>query len=97
MVYNIDGTLLPGFPKTGNIYGVGNPAISDIDLDGRNEIIIRVSDLTLDPIIFVYDLGVKTRGTIEWGQYGKNSSHNSFYPKSDRGTIAPILYLLLGQ
>lgn len=60
-------------------------AIADIDLDGRNEIIVAfqryrssgVSDLYEH--IWVYDLGGSNSAGIEWGQFGGNPKRSGAY------------------
>lgn len=79
--YEINGLLHNRFPKIGALMGGGTPAISDIDLDGRNEIIIRGDTDIYNPQIWVYDLGGVNHGDIEWGQYGRDYRHTSLYPK----------------
>ena len=80
-VYESNGLLHPRFPKAGALGSGGTPAISDIDLDGRNEIIIRGGTFIYDPVILVYDLGGENHGKIEWGQFGRDCRHSSSYPK----------------
>ena len=85
-VYDKNGSLLAGFPKSVPQVGSGGvPAIADIDLDGRNELIVSglnwqgVVDM-LDRV-WVYDLkGPGPYGPIPWGQFGGDSSHTSSYP-----------------
>lgn len=85
-VYSKNGSLLAGFPKSVPQVGSGGvPAIADIDLDGRNELIVSglnwqgVSDM-LDRV-WVYDLkGPGPYGPIPWGQFGGDASHTSSYP-----------------
>jgi subtilisin family serine protease len=72
-VYNRFGFKHSRFPKTIAIHGGGVPAIADIDLDGRNKIIITgdywegfYGDFYK---VWVYDLGGPPHGTILWGQF----------------------------
>ena len=82
MVYNRYGVLHPRFPKS--IWGTGVPAIADIDLDGRNEIIVsgdRTSDNTAGyhDRVYAYDLGGPAHGRIEWGQLMGGPKHQGVY------------------
>src|SRR5690606_15055530 len=72
-VYDRDGQLLPEFPKFLNIGSTGVPAISDIDLDGRNEIVVtsnvRCYPYTATaPKVWAFDLGGPASGAVQWGQ-----------------------------
>jgi hypothetical protein len=84
MVYNSDGTQQSHFPKTINIGSGAVPAIADIDLDTRNEIIIVGNywdGLTgYYDKLWVYDLGGEDHGTIEWGQFNGGPEHRGVYP-----------------
>jgi hypothetical protein len=80
--YKTNGLLHSNFPKVGALGFSGTPAIADIDMDGRNEIVIRGCDCTYDPIVWVYDLNGGYQARIEWGQFGRDHGHNSFYPKT---------------
>jgi hypothetical protein len=80
-----DGTTLPGFPKRLNGLGGGAaPAIADIDLDGRNELIVA-SDYWDGAAgyfdkVWVYDLGGPTpHGPVEWGQFMGGPRHRGLY------------------
>jgi hypothetical protein len=83
--YSSQGQLLANFPKFMPMIGVGGtPALADIDLDGRNEIIVigdywdgGARDL---PKVFVFDMGGPPHGRIEWGQYGGGPKHWHMYP-----------------
>jgi hypothetical protein len=83
-VFNRFGQYLPRFPKQVQSGSGAVPAIADIDLDGRNEIIIvgdywdGVADFY--DKVWVYDLGGCAHGRIEWGQYGGNGRHQGRYP-----------------
>lgn len=78
------GNLLPGFPKKLKIGDGAVPAIADIDLDGRNEIIITGDYWHGYPEYFnkvwVYDLGGLSHGKIEWGQLQGGPQHQGIYP-----------------
>ena len=83
-VYEHTGELHPRFPKQIEIGSGATPAISDIDLDGHNEIIITGAywggiSGEFDKV-WVYDLGGGQHGKIEWGQRGGNPQHRGFYP-----------------
>lgn len=80
-VYNHDGSLLVHKDLPVAFF---TPAIADIDLDGRNEIICVTWTWNgrsefLDSL-WVYDLGNGPHGSIEWGQYGGSPQHRSVYP-----------------
>jgi hypothetical protein len=86
-VYEKDGTPNKVMPKKHLMLDRGGvPAIADIDLDGRNEIIIIGNDgETTVPGYFdrvwVFDLkGPKPHGAILWGQFGGNAAHQGRYP-----------------
>jgi hypothetical protein len=83
--YHADGLPLAGFPKTLKYLGSGAvPAIADIDLDGRNELVVTGDYWDGNPgdydKVWVYDLhGAGPYGGIEWGQFGRDASHKNFY------------------
>lgn len=86
LAYNIKGELLSGFPKNIDSFADVNatllsPAISDIDNDGRNEIVISGTLKDRRTAIYVYDLGGEKHGPVLWGQYGKDAQHSGFIPK----------------
>jgi hypothetical protein len=78
-----DGTEVAGFPK--NFWGEGGSlntaAIADIDLDGRNEIIIDATTGNgLREAVFVYDThAAGPYGPIEWGQYMGGERRRGYY------------------
>lgn len=84
--FDADGDRLPRFPKDLPIGGGGVPAIADVDLDGRNELVIKGS-YTRDgssPSMWIYDLGagstaVGSNRRVEWGQFMNTSDHRSAY------------------
>ncbi len=83
-VYNADGSLHPRFPKRLKIGDGAVPAIADIDLDGRNEIVV-CGDFWNGIIgvydkCWAYDLGGGPHGPILWGQFGGNAAHQGRYP-----------------
>ena len=82
-LYDRTGTLHPRFPKTLNIGSGAVPAISDIDLDGRNEIIVTGSFWNGSPgdydKVWVFDLGGPPHGAVQWGQFMGGPKHQGFY------------------
>jgi hypothetical protein len=83
-VYNRAGTLLPHFPKKLPLVGGSVPAIADLDLDGRNEIIVTAGDVWSGVSgdydkVWVYDLGGPSHGAIQWGQYMEGPQHHGFF------------------
>ena len=81
-VYDHNGVALPGFPKALKQVGNGlTPAIADIDLDGRNDIIVAVSSAVgTSRKLWAYDLhGAPNHGPIEWGQYMESPRHPGYY------------------
>jgi uncharacterized repeat protein (TIGR01451 family) len=83
-VYNWHGELNPHFPKILEIDGGGGSAVADLDLDGRNEIIILGNFWNGYPgyydKIWVYDLGGPQHGKVEWGQLGGGPQNWGSYP-----------------
>ena len=83
-VYNSKGQLNSHFPKDLEIGFGAVPAIGDIDLDGRNEIIITGSYWYGHPgfidKVWVYDLGGINAGNVEWGQLGGSPQNWGLYP-----------------
>ncbi len=83
-VYNSQGQLNPHFPKDLDFGSGAAPAIADIDLDGRNEIIITGSFWNghsgYYDNVWVYDLGGTSHGNVEWGQLGGGPQNWGFYP-----------------
>ncbi len=83
--YRTDGTLHPAFPKRLDRLGSGAvPAIADLDLDGRNELVVTGN--YWDGVsgyydkVWVYDLGGATpHGRIEWGQFMGGPAHRGVY------------------
>ncbi|HSH79672.1 MAG TPA: FG-GAP-like repeat-containing protein [Herpetosiphonaceae bacterium] len=97
-VYNRSGTLHPHFPKVLPIHAGAMPAIADIDLDGRNEIIITGHYYTSDGFepgdyetVWVYDLGGTAHGAIQWGQFGGGPRHQGSYAATQAGPPATNL------
>jgi uncharacterized repeat protein (TIGR01451 family) len=60
------------------------PAIADIDLDGRTEIVVAGDYWDGIPgyyeKVWVYDLHGADYGPTEWGQFGGGPRHQSLYP-----------------
>jgi hypothetical protein len=83
-IYNKFGMLHLRFPKYYMLTGGAVPAIADIDLDGRNEIIIAGTDANyssgFEEHLWVFDLGGTKHGKIEWGQFGGGPHHRGLYP-----------------
>lgn len=83
-VYNSNGTLHPHFPKALKIGAGAVPAIADIDLDGRNEIVVCGAFWNghsgMYDKCWAYDLGGGPHGPILWGQFGGNAAHQGRYP-----------------
>jgi len=85
LAYRSDGTLHPAFPKELPALGRGAvPAVADIDLDGRNDIVVT-GDYWDGRIgyydkVWVYDLhGPTPYGRIEWGQFMGGPRHQGLY------------------
>jgi hypothetical protein len=82
-LYNRNGVLNSHFPKQLTIGSGGVPAIADIDLDGRNELVVLGSAWSgfsgLYNKVWVYDLHGSNYGGIEWGQFGGNAAHTNHY------------------
>jgi len=95
-VYNRNGVSHPRFPKTLPIGGGAVPAIADIDLDGRNEIIVTgmfwngVADFY--DKVWVYDLGGAEHGPVHWGQFGGGPAHRGVYTLHSPGAhnVPPV-------
>jgi hypothetical protein len=79
--YDAGGDLLPRFPKNLPISSGGVPAIADVDLDGRNEIVVKgaYTHTTWSPSIWLYDLGGGPADPPEWSQFMNTSDHRSVY------------------
>jgi uncharacterized repeat protein (TIGR01451 family) len=82
-VYNADGTSHPEFPITLLIGSGAVPAIADLDLDGRNEIIITGNYWNgisgYYDKVWAYDLGGPQHGRVEWEQFGGGPRHRGYY------------------
>ena len=93
-VYNSDGTIDADKIITIPIGGGAVPAIADIDLDGRNEVIVSGSfwdgySGDYDKC-WAYDFGGENHGSIEWGQMGGNAAHSGRYPVLQTSTSVDI-------
>ncbi len=80
-VYNRSGVLHPRFPKRLPLGFGAVPAIADIDLDCRNEIIVssEVGGEGYSDKVWVYDLGGPAHGAVEWGQLMGGPRHQGTY------------------
>ncbi len=83
--FRANGTIIPRFPKIIDIGAGSVPAIADIDLDGRNEIIVCAdywNGVSGDRNkCWAYDYrGTGPYGHVEWGQFGGNEAHQNVYP-----------------
>jgi hypothetical protein len=84
LVYDRNGQLHPAFPKVLPLSTSMAPAIADIDLDGRNEILVGSTQWNgywdMYDTVFAYDLGGPAHGPILWGQVGGGPRHQYRYP-----------------
>lgn len=84
IVYDQYGNLQPGFPKNLPLGAGAVPAIADIDIDGRNEIIVMGAKWDGYPgmkdFVWVYDLGGSEHGSVQWGQFMGGPKHQGTYP-----------------
>jgi uncharacterized repeat protein (TIGR01451 family) len=80
--------LLHVLHSNGNLFcsfgarGLTAPAIADIDLDGRNELIMmhRTHTTFIYAVDYEYDFYGMHSAKPEWGQFGRDASRTSFYP-----------------
>jgi hypothetical protein len=83
-VYDRNASVLPGGMKTIPSGPGAVPGISDIDLDGRNEIILvgtaEAQEAGFADKVWVFDLGGGDHGPVEWGQFGGGPQHRGVYP-----------------
>ncbi len=88
--YDATGSLCPSFPITLPIGSGAVPAIADLDLDERNEIIITGSYWNGTtgnfPKCWVYDLEGSNYGPIAWGQFMHDAAHTGSLPRADYST-----------
>jgi subtilisin family serine protease len=94
--YDHLGQSLTGFPKR-LLSGAGAvPAIADLDLDGRNDVIVSGSqwsgyDGQYDTV-WAFDLhGPPGNSPIEWGQFMSDEKHSGFYKTGKN--LAAFAYL----
>jgi hypothetical protein len=84
LVFNRVGQLHPAFPKVLPLSTAMAPAIADIDLDGRNEIIVGSTLWNgysgMYDTVYAFDLGGPAHGPILWGQVGGGPRHQYRYP-----------------
>ncbi|HET9314536.1 MAG TPA: hypothetical protein VFQ51_03060, partial [Vicinamibacteria bacterium] len=82
-LYNKDGAPVAGFPKALPLGGGAMPAIADVDLDGRNELIVGGSFWNGQSgsydTLWVYDLHGSSYGPILWGQFMGGPRHQARY------------------
>lgn len=80
-VLKANGTVESGYPRTITIGSQAPvPAIADIDLDGRNELmIVWGRGYGIRDALFAYDFSSGPTGAVEWGQYRGGASHRGFY------------------
>jgi subtilisin family serine protease len=93
--YNRNGTLLSGFPKKLPIGDGAVPAIADLDLNGRNDIIVT-GDMWNGfagefEKVWVYEIDGPPHGAIQWGQFMEGPKHHGFYRG---GFFVPKRYVL---
>lgn len=82
-VYNHKGELHHRFPKALPLGSGAVPAIADIDLDGRNEIIVSGTYWNgysgYYDKVWVYDLSGNSHGKVWWGQFAGSPRHQGVY------------------
>lgn len=80
-VYSAKGETIKGFPLKLPLGGSATPAIADLDLDGRNELIFggHQGESAWVDSVWVYDLGGSKHGSIEWGQLGGTAKRQYRY------------------
>lgn len=81
-VYSNTGVILPAFTRSVFSGLAAVPAISDIDNDGRNEVVVT-GDVAVSVDIFAstvwaYDFGGE--GYVAWGQFNGGEQHAGVYP-----------------
>ncbi len=93
-VFNRDGALLDEVGLT--MGGGGVPAIADIDLDGRNEVVVFANarcsfTVTTPPILYAFEWANSgPSGLTQWAQFNNGPRHNGVYvpPASTRVDLA---------
>jgi hypothetical protein len=101
LVFHANGTLVgPSFPK--HLAGLGSgavPAIADIDLDGRNDIVVT-SDFWNGASgyydkVWVYSIGGPApHGAVQWGQFMGGPRHQGLYRPEP---VVPALALVVAR
>jgi hypothetical protein len=76
---------LPGRPvELPSLNTTAAAAIADLDLDGRNEIIVSLGQQHTDfeyNAAWAYDLhGTGKYGAVQWGQFGGGPQHQGYFP-----------------
>lgn len=98
-VYDRFGNLHPSTPKLFPSFGKTHCAIADIDLDGRNDIIVYAlpsAGFSVQPQIWAYDLNANSSGLIHWGQIFGNAKHVGYYIPPHSSTPARSLSIVSG-
>lgn len=82
-LYNRSGIVNSHFPKYIHVGDGAVPAIADVDLDGRNDLIVTGSYWDgfsgMKDKVWMYDLHGKSYGHIGWGQFGGDAKHTNAY------------------
>lgn len=95
LVYNRYGQLHPRFPKILDIGHGYVPAVADVDLDGRNEMVITGKfwngfEGQRDKV-WMFDLhGPQPCGRIESGQFGNGPQHQGVYRVPTPRVCTPV-------
>jgi len=100
-VLNHDGSSVSAFPMMLAIGSSAVPAISDIDQDGRNEILITGSFWNghsgYYDQLWAFDLNrdqdYVTHGRVEWGQFCHDAQHTCRYEPAPESDVDLILTL----
>ena len=96
IVYEHDGikktnTILIDYMAMSGYASQFQPAIADIDKDGRNEIIVLgdywSGEAGYFPQIWAFDLGGDNHGAIQFGQYGVDAKNTKWFAPSPRPSI----------
>lgn len=83
-LYAVDaeGAIVPGFPKASPtaLEASPEPAIADLDQDGRNEYIqVAPGGFGYRDALFAWDFSTGPTGPVEWGQFRGGAGHRGFY------------------